>query len=115
MESRSGDPANAPEAQELPLEEERDLSFVNRGGRAIQLDEQAPRIAIEIPLNWKALQDADLQAALAWRDATDEILQAYLGHEDGRYMITDTGKRDGRCYLVARRIGADFPPPVPEL
>jgi predicted GNAT superfamily acetyltransferase len=96
--------AGAP-GESLNLETMPDVAIVNDGPRAISFDQETARIAIEIPQDWTALQKQDLAEAEKWRDATDEILTLLIGPEEGRFMITDTGRKGGRVYLVARRVG----------
>ena len=96
--------AGAP-AESLDLETMPEVAIVNDGPRAIPFDPEAARIAIEIPRDWTALQKQDLSEAERWRDATDEILARLIGPGEGRFMITDVGRRGGRDYLIGRRIG----------
>ena len=96
----AGDPAESLDLETMP-----EVAIVNEGPRAIPFDPDASRIAIEIPQDWTALQKQNLSEAERWRDATDEILARLIGPEDGRFMITDVGRKGGRAYLVGRRIG----------
>ncbi len=64
-----------------------DAAVVNQTGRAgawiacgrVDLDRREPRVQVEIPVGFTELQAADPGLALAWRDATRRIFQAYLG------------------------------------
>ncbi len=87
------------------VSEAKDITIANDGYREIRLDVEAPRLAFEIPEDWEALQNSDLEGASRWREATDRLLEAYLGPEEGRYVLTDVGQGQGRRYLVAQRIG----------
>jgi predicted GNAT superfamily acetyltransferase len=87
------------------LDDAKDIAIANDGYREIRLDLKAPRLAFEIPEDWAALQNSDLETATHWREATDTLFAAYLGPEDGRYLLTDVGQGRGRRYLVAQRIG----------
>jgi predicted GNAT superfamily acetyltransferase len=98
-------PLAGPPGESLNLETAPEVAIVNDGPRAISFDQETARIAIEIPQDWTALQKQDLAEAEKWRDATDEILTLLIGPEEGRFMITDTGRKGGRVYLVARRVG----------
>jgi predicted GNAT superfamily acetyltransferase len=87
------------------LEEDSSLQRVNDGWAALDLAATAPQIAIEIPVRWTAMQATAPQEALRWRQAVDQLLAHYVGHEPGRYMITGVGQREGaRNYLIARRV-----------
>ncbi|MFL6259716.1 MAG: hypothetical protein ACJ76Y_08395 [Thermoanaerobaculia bacterium] len=97
---RAGDPGETLDLETMP-----EVAIVNDGPQAIPFDQDAARIAIEIPQNWTALQKDDLAEAERWRDATDEILGRLIGFEEGRFMITDVGRKGERPYLVARRNG----------
>ncbi|MCB0112521.1 MAG: hypothetical protein KDD84_00440 [Caldilineaceae bacterium] len=77
---------------------------VNRGWRDVDLNIDAPMIAVEIPANWSGLQLADLAEAQAWRSATDQIFARYVGSEPGQYMITAAGIDGERCYLLGERV-----------
>jgi predicted GNAT superfamily acetyltransferase len=93
---RAGDPAETLDLATMP-----EVAIVNDGPRAIAFEEEAERIAIEIPRDWTALQKQDLSEAERWRDATDEILERLIGSGEGRFAITDVGVKGGRPYLVA--------------
>jgi predicted GNAT superfamily acetyltransferase len=87
------------------LSDAKDIAIVNDGYCEIHLDLKVPRLAFEIPEDWEALQNSDLETATRWREATDTLFEAYLGPEEGRYVLTDVGQGQGRRYLVAQRIG----------
>ena len=74
---------------------------VNDGSLQVDLTCAAPRIAIEIPQNWVALQAQSLSEAEAWRSATDTVLAHYIGSQPGNYIITSVARERERCYLVA--------------
>ncbi|MCA9870338.1 MAG: hypothetical protein KC487_08180, partial [Anaerolineae bacterium] len=74
---------------------------VNDGSLRVDLTCAAPRIAIEIPQNWVALQAQSLSEAEAWRSATDTVLAHYIGSQPGNYIITSVARERERCYLVA--------------
>ena len=78
----------------------------NDGPYSVNLALTAPIIAIETPADWTALQQNDLAAALAWRQATDAVLQHYIGAEDGKYAITGVGTDGERRYLLAEQASA---------
>jgi predicted GNAT superfamily acetyltransferase len=96
--SRAGDPGETLDLETMP-----EVAIVNDGPRAIPFDEEAERIAIEIPRDWTALQKENISEAERWRDATDEILGRWIGPGEGRFTITDVGVKGGRPCLVARR------------
>jgi len=98
--SQAGEPGETLDLETLP-----EVAIVNDGPRANPFDEAAARIAIEIPRDWTALQRENLSEAERWRDGTDEILARLIGPGEGRFTITDVGRRGERDYLVARRNG----------
>lgn len=77
---------------------------VNQGWSAVDLACDAPRIAVEIPNDWVALQARSLDEAEAWRSATDAVLAHYVGSEPGKYLITGVARDGARCYLVVERV-----------
>lgn len=93
----------------LDLANDKSIAFLNDGFRPLAPPLEPPdRFAIEIPDDWTTLQDEDIKAALKWRSTTDALLAAYLGPDEGRYMIADLGRLGARWYLVAYRIGTAF-------
>ena len=82
----------------------RQIPHINDGPRSADLTRQDPLIAIEVPLDWTALQQQDLSAALAWREVTDEVLQHYIGSAPGKYAITGVGAAGDRRFLLAERV-----------
>ena len=82
----------------------RQIPHVNDGPRSADLTRQDPLIAIEVPLDWTALQQQDLNTALAWRQVTDEVLQHYIGSAPGKYAITGVGAAGDRRFLLAERV-----------
>lgn len=85
-----------------------DFLQVHSNLQQVRLHLDAPGLAIEIPADWTRMQRTDLALAQAWRDTTDAILAHYLGPTPGQYLITHTGRRGDRCYLLATRVGADL-------
>jgi predicted GNAT superfamily acetyltransferase len=77
---------------------------VNEGPFALDFDAEAPLIAIEIPGQWSQLQKENLSEALAWREATDQLLAHYVGQEPGRYIITAAGIDGERRYLIGEQV-----------
>ncbi|NNJ12340.1 GNAT family N-acetyltransferase [Chloroflexales bacterium ZM16-3] len=75
-------------------------AVLNAGPCALRGPGGAPHIAVEIPADWTALQAADLDAAAAWRAATDAILAETVGFAPGRYLIADVATEGDRRYLV---------------
>ena len=61
-------------------------------------------VAIEVPSNWTALQNKDLEQALIWRETTDRIFQQYLGCDEGKYIVTGVGQDGERKYLIAEKV-----------
>jgi predicted GNAT superfamily acetyltransferase len=98
---------NAP-AEVLDLSVDRSIVPVNYGYDNPRFDVDAATIALEIPAQWTALQAAALDEARAWRHTTDSLLSRYLGHTQGRYMVTGVGQDGPRCYLIAERIDQDL-------
>ena len=82
----------------------RQIPRVNDGRNSADLTRQEPLIAIEVPVDWTALQKQDLDAALAWRRVTDEVLRHYIGRDQGKYAITGVGTADDRRFLLAERV-----------
>lgn len=77
---------------------------VNTGAEHVDLDVDAPVIAVEIPLDWTALQREALDEALAWRQTTDALLSRYVGSEPGRYAVAGVAQKGGRRFLLAERV-----------
>ena len=88
----------------LDLAARTDVAYAHDALRRVRLDLTAPRLAVEIPAQWTRLQQQDAPRAQEWRRITDRILAHYLGPDAGQYMITGTGARQERTYLVAERI-----------
>ena len=63
----------------------------------------APLIAIELPANWTALQQENLDEALQWRAATDAFFQRYIGRKPGQYVVTGAGVDGERRFLIAEQ------------
>jgi predicted GNAT superfamily acetyltransferase len=80
------------------------IGRVNDGPHSADLARQDSLIAIEVPLEWTSLQQEDLNKALAWRQVTDEVLQHYVGSDEGKYVITGVGAADERRFLLAERV-----------
>ena len=86
-----------------------DIQRVNDGYEHVRFDADGATIAIEIPIDWTGLQETDLDAALRWRAATDQIFAHYVGPAIGRYAVTGVGEGPGdRVYLIAERVDAAF-------
>ncbi len=85
-----------------------DIVRLNEGPEIVAAAEGRARIAIEIPADWTTMQldPAQREAALRWRTTTDEVLGAYLGTDDGQYVLTDVGRDGDRRYLIGERIDA---------
>jgi predicted GNAT superfamily acetyltransferase len=75
-------------------------AILNRGPQILAGPRGAPHIAVEIPADWTALQRDDLEAAAAWRAATDAIFAETVGFASGRYLIADVAVAGERRYLV---------------
>lgn len=88
----------------LDLAAQTDVAYAHDALRRVRLDLTAPRLAVEIPAQWTRLQQQDAPRAQEWRRITDRILAHYLGPDAGQYMITGTGARQERTYLVAERM-----------
>ena len=39
-----------------------------------------------------------------WREATDGLLQNYIGADEGKYAVTDAARDGDRRYLLAKRV-----------
>jgi predicted GNAT superfamily acetyltransferase len=77
---------------------------VNWGWAELNWRAMAERIAIEIPTNWTAIQRDDLEAALRWRTATDQLFAHYIGRQPGQYVVTDVGRAGEQRFLIATRV-----------
>ncbi|MFQ5813577.1 MAG: GNAT family N-acetyltransferase, partial [Anaerolineae bacterium] len=88
----------------LNLHDNATVRRINRGWAEYYLEEDAQLIAVEIPADWTRLQREHLQEALRWREVTDTLLQHYLGHEEGRYIVTGVGEDGRQKYLIAERV-----------
>jgi predicted GNAT superfamily acetyltransferase len=80
------------------------IPCANDGPHSIDLGLAAPIIAIEVPVDWTAVQQANLPEALAWRQITDAVLQHYVGAERGKYVITGVGIDRERRFLLAEKV-----------
>lgn len=93
-----------------------DLGWANDGLRPLEPAPDTRWLALEIPHDWTWLQQSDLERAQAWRDMSDGLLSRYIGPRPGQYMLSGTGYRDGRVFLVAERVTeelvARFQPPA---
>ncbi len=76
---------------------------VNDNWRRVHQMIEAPQIAIEIPTNWTALQQENLDEALRWRAATDALFQRYVGRNPGQYVVTGAGVDGERRFLIAEQ------------
>lgn len=76
---------------------------VNEDWQRIDETIDAPQIAIEIPGNWTALQQENLDEALHWRAATDALFQRYIGRNPGQYVVTGAGVDGDRRFLIAEQ------------
>ncbi len=110
-------PLHAPHVQQslqglhrepLDLDALPEVGVVNEGPDLVRLDLDADWLAVEIPPDWNRLQRTNLSAAQQWRDATDEIFSQYLGMNEGQYLLTHTGYRKDKVYLVAERVRPDI-------
>jgi predicted GNAT superfamily acetyltransferase len=81
------------------------IARVNRGPDPVDVTPDSPRIAIEIPADWTALQQRDPAAAAAWREATDRLFARLVGREPGQYVITGVARAGERRFLVGVRAG----------
>ncbi len=81
---------------------------VNHGPDLLDVTPDNPRIAIEIPANWTALQQQDPAAAQAWREATDRLFVRLVGQEPGQYVITGVAREGERRFLVGERAGVNL-------
>ena len=88
----------------VDMDHRRQIPRVNDGPHRADLTHQDPLIAIEVPVDWTGLQQQDLDAALAWRRLTDEVLQHYIGSTQGKYTITGVGAAEDRRFLLAERV-----------
>ena len=75
----------------------------NDGPTVLDILPGSPLMAIEIPRDWTALQQADLMAARAWRTNLDDLLLRCLGDSSDRYRITNAVIHEGRSYLLAEQ------------
>ena len=92
------------EATIQDLNEDSAIPRINHGSTESHLEEDAQVVAIEVPSNWTALQNKDLEQALIWRETTDRIFQQYLGCDEGKYIVTGVGQDGERKYLIAEKV-----------
>lgn len=106
LRSRSAQMALTGAGQTGPREVGTDpgLTIVNQADASSDFGAASTRIAIEIPADWIALQRANQTAALRWRDVTNRLLDHYLGLQQGRYVIVDTGVNASKRYLIGERV-----------
>ena len=106
VRSRRVQKALSGDGQPGPLEVDIDpeLTIVNQGYGSPVFGADSARIAIEIPPDWVALQRQDQPAAQRWRDITNQLLDHYLGAQQGRYFITDTGVSGSRRFIIGERV-----------
>lgn len=79
-----------------------DAVVLNEGAScAVQLD--APFLAIEIPGDWTALQNSQLERAVRWRAWSDDLLSRCVGLGAGKYVIMDVANAGDRWYIVGHR------------
>lgn len=88
----------------VDMSHRRQIPRVNDGPHSADLTRHDSLIALEVPVDWTGLQQHDLEAALAWRRVTDEVLQHYIGSEPGKYAVTGVGAAGDRRYLLAERV-----------
>lgn len=77
---------------------------VNQGPGKLILTADDPEIAVEVPADWTAVQASSAALAQEWRDATDGLLQTYIGSDEGKYAVTDAARDGDRRYLLAKRV-----------
>ena len=88
----------------LDLRRQPEIVVVNNGvRRSCGFDADSAYIAIEIPADWTELQQRNVEEALRWREATDELFQHYVGSEPGQYVITGVGTDQDHRYLIGQR------------
>ena len=92
------------EATVLDLHDNPEIQKVNDGFTEFSLEEDWEKIAIEIPTDWTGLQNKDPDRAMRWEEASSQIFQHYLGHQNGKYMVTSVAQDGPRRYLVAERL-----------
>ena len=66
-------------------------------------DPGAPRIALEVPKDWTAVQMESPEEARVWRASTDRFFLNHLGPGPGQYVLTDAGEVGNRKFLIATR------------
>ena len=91
------------EATVLGLHDNPDIQKVNDSFTEFSLEEDGEKIAIEIPADWTGLQSEDPDQAMRWEETSSQIFQHYLGHQNGKYVVTSVARDGQRKYLVAER------------
>lgn len=91
-------------AEVVDISHRQQIPRVNDGWHTADLTVQEPVIAIEVPADWTALQQDNLEEALAWRQVTDGVFQHYIGRDEGKYAITGVGMHEDRRLLLAERV-----------
>ena len=85
-----------------------DIVRINDGPKQLVTETDAARIAVEIPVDWSAVQHGSLDEAQQWRSATDAIFEQFIGRERGQYVITDIAVDGERCYLIGCRVSSSL-------
>ncbi|MCX6044602.1 MAG: GNAT family N-acetyltransferase [Chloroflexi bacterium] len=88
----------------VDLHRQASIPRVNDRWRTLDEAVDAPSIALEIPTNWTALQQENLDEALQWRMATDALFQRYIGRNPGQYVVTGAGVDGERRFLIAEQV-----------
>ena len=88
----------------VDLADRPEVRRVNHGPGDLILSADDPEIAVEVPADWTTVQGESASLAQEWREATDTLLQNYVGSDDGKYAITDAARDGDRRYLLAKRV-----------
>ena len=96
--------AGQADARPVDLSGRPDVRRVNQGPGELIVTADDPEIAVEVPADWTAVQGESAALAQEWREATDTLLQRYIGAHEGKYAVTDAARDGDRRYLLAKRV-----------
>ena len=88
----------------LDLTQHPHIQRVNDGWWQVDYTATNDLIAVEIPADWTAIQQRNLEEAIRWRSATDRVFTHYVGTRPGQYVITGVATAGDRRYLLGQQV-----------